>query len=117
MSSFFGLAAAGKWPAPRGENLLDGGAPFYDTYETADGRWVSIAPLEPKFFGRLCECIGRPELAERQFDPDQGGLGEELASVFATRTLADWLSFFDDEDVCVGPVATYAEGAAEFGVS
>ena len=97
--------------------LLTDGFACYRIYATADSRHLTVGALEPKFFGRLCECIGRPELAERQFDPDQGVLGDELASVFATRTLADWLSFFDDEDVCVGPVATYAEGAAEFGVS
>jgi alpha-methylacyl-CoA racemase len=49
-SIFYGLQASGAWGQPRGANLLDGGAPFYDTYETADGRWVSLAPLEPKFF-------------------------------------------------------------------
>ncbi len=52
-SIFYGLQAAGGWSEPRGANLLDGGAPFYDTYETADGRHVSLAPLEPKFFARL----------------------------------------------------------------
>ncbi len=101
--------------APRSRLLTDGFA-CYRIYATADGRYLTVGALEPKFFGRLCACIGRPELAERQFDTDQRALGEELASVFATRTLADWLSLFDDEDVCVGPVATYAEGAAEFGV-
>jgi crotonobetainyl-CoA:carnitine CoA-transferase CaiB-like acyl-CoA transferase len=101
--------------ASRAPVLTDGFA-CYRMYATADGRYVTVGALEPKFFLRLCECIGRPELAERQFDTDQRALGDELASAFATRTLADWLALLDAEDVCVGPVATYAEGAAEFGL-
>jgi alpha-methylacyl-CoA racemase len=95
--------------------VLTGGFACYRMYATADGRYLTVGALEPKFFIRLCECIGRPELAERQFGADQDALGDELASVFAMKTLADWLALFDGEDVCVGPVATYAEGAAEFG--
>ena len=95
--------------------LLSGSFACYRIYATLDGRYLTVGALEPKFFTRLCECVGRPELAERQFDDDQDALGDELASVFATRTLADWLTLLDGEDVCVGPVATYAEGAAEFG--
>jgi crotonobetainyl-CoA:carnitine CoA-transferase CaiB-like acyl-CoA transferase len=78
-------------------------------------RHLSVGALEPKFFRRLCELVGRPELGERQFDEDQDALADELASVFAMRTLDDWLTHFGDEDVCVGPVWTRAEAAAEFG--
>ena len=60
--------------------------------------------------------IGRPELAERQYDPDeQEALAAELAAVFAARPLAEWLELFEGEDVCVGPVATLAEAAQAFG--
>jgi crotonobetainyl-CoA:carnitine CoA-transferase CaiB-like acyl-CoA transferase len=100
-------------PLPR---LLTGGLASYRIYATADGRRLTVGALEPKFFRRLCELIGKPELAERQYDPDaQTQLEAELAAVFATRPLADWLARFDGEDVCVGPVATLEEGAAEFG--
>jgi crotonobetainyl-CoA:carnitine CoA-transferase CaiB-like acyl-CoA transferase len=100
-------------PVPR---LLTGGAACYAIYETADGRHLTVAALEPKFFVRLCEVIGRPELADRQYDPDgQEDLAAELAAVFAARPLAEWLDRFDGEDACVGPVATLAEAAAEFG--
>jgi alpha-methylacyl-CoA racemase len=100
-------------PLPR---FLTGGLAAYAVYETADGRHLTVGALEPKFFGRLCELIGRPELAERQLVADaQEGLAAELASVFATRPLAEWLGLFEREDVCVGPVATLAEAAAEFG--
>jgi len=82
-------------------------------YATADGRFVTVGALEPKFFARLCDLLGRPELAERQYGDDQRALGAELESLFRARTLAEWLALFDGEDVCVGPVATLAEADAE----
>ncbi len=100
-------------PLPR---FLTGGLACYRIYETADGRHLTVGALEPKFFQRLCELVGRPELAERQLVADaQAGLAAELAAVFVGRPLAAWLELFDGEDVCVGPVATLAEAAAEFG--
>jgi crotonobetainyl-CoA:carnitine CoA-transferase CaiB-like acyl-CoA transferase len=93
--------------------MLTGGLASYRIYETADGRHLTVAPLEPVFFRRLTELVGRPELAERQFDADQEALAAELASIFAKRPLADWLELFDSEDVCVGPVATIAEAATD----
>ncbi len=100
-------------PIPR---LLTGGLASYAIYETADGRHLTVAALEEKFFRRLCELLGRPELAQRQFDPAaQAELADALAETFRTRPLADWLELFDGEDVAVGPVATLTEAAAEFG--
>jgi crotonobetainyl-CoA:carnitine CoA-transferase CaiB-like acyl-CoA transferase len=96
--------------------LLTGGLASYRMYRTADGRWLTVAALEPVFFIRLCGVIGRPELAERQYVADeQEALALELAAVFASRTLADWLELFDGEDVCAGPVWTLEEAAGEFG--
>lgn len=100
----------GGEPVPR---LLTGGLACYRIYETADGRHLTVAALEPAFFRRLAELLGRPELAERQFDADQEALAAELAAIFAARPLAGWLELFDAEDVCVGPVATLAEAAAD----
>jgi len=97
------------------EKMLTGGLACYRIYATADGRFLTVGALEPKFFVRLCELIGRPELAERHYDADQGTLAEELAAIFAERSLAGWLAQFGDEDVCVGPVSTRAEAAAFFG--
>jgi alpha-methylacyl-CoA racemase len=102
----------GGEPVPR---LLTGGLACYRIYATADGRYLTVAALEPVFFTRLCEVIGRPELAERQYDRDQDTLAGELASVFTRRTLADWLELCDGEDVCVGPIATPAEAADDLG--
>ena len=95
--------------------MLTGGLACYRIYEAADGRRLTVGALEPAFFRRLTELLGRPELAERQFDSDQETLAAELAAIFETRTLAEWLELFDAEDVCVGPVATIAEAAADLG--
>jgi crotonobetainyl-CoA:carnitine CoA-transferase CaiB-like acyl-CoA transferase len=94
---------------------LTGRLACYRIYAAADGRRLTVAALEAKFFGRLCELIGRPELAERQFEADQEALAAELAAAFAAKPLAEWLELADGEDVCIGPVATLAEGAAAFG--
>ncbi len=97
------------------ERMLTGGVACYGVYETADGRHLTVAALEPKFFVRLCAVLGRPELGELQYCDAQEELGRELATAFAGRPLAEWLVRFDGEDVCVGPVATRDEAAAEFG--
>jgi len=99
-------------PVPR---MLTGGLACYRIYACADGRLLTVAALEPKFFRRLCELVGRPELAERQYDADQEALVHELAAVFAVRTLTDWLELFEQEDVCAGPVWTREEAATIFG--
>jgi len=95
--------------------VLTQGFACYRMYETADARYVTVAALEPKFFTRLCELLGRPELAARQYDAEQDAVAAALAEIFARRSLADWLALFDGEDVCVGPVATLAEADAELG--
>ena len=95
--------------------LLTGGLACYRVYATADGRHLTVAALEPKFFRRLCELLGRPELAERHYEADQEALARELAGILAGRDLASWLELFDGEDVCVGPVWTRDEAAAVFG--
>ncbi len=102
----------GGEPVPR---MLTGGLACYRIYATADGRHLTVGALEPKFFQRLCELLDRVDLADRQYDEHQHALAAELASIFATRSLADWLTHFGDEDVCVGPVWTREEAAASFG--
>jgi crotonobetainyl-CoA:carnitine CoA-transferase CaiB-like acyl-CoA transferase len=100
---------AGGDPAPR---FLTGGVPCYGIYATRDGRWLTVGALEPKFWARLCQLLGRNDLIERQLDP---AATDELAEIFVARPLGEWLARFDAEDVCVGPVSTLAEAAAEFG--
>lgn len=98
-------------PVPQ---MLTGALACYRVYETADGRHLTVGALEEKFFARLCRVLERPDLAERQYEADQEPVARELAAIFATKPLAAWLEIFEDEDVCVGPVATLAEAAAEF---
>jgi alpha-methylacyl-CoA racemase len=101
-------------PVPR---LLTGGLACYRIYGTADGRHLTVAALEPRFFSRLCELLGRTELADRQWADDQEALAAELAATIAARPMGEWLGLFEGEDVGVGPVATLAEAAAQLGRS
>ncbi len=98
------------------ERALTGGLACYRIYATADGRWLTVGALEPKFWQRLCEVVGRPDLSGRQLDADQEAVAAELGKAIAGRPLAEWLELIDGEDVCSGPVWTIAEAAAEFGV-
>lgn len=97
------------------ERILTGGLACYRIYETSDGRYVTITPVEAKFWARLCEVIGRTDLIERHYDEDQEALAAELAAVFRARPLEEWLELFEGEDVMAGPVWTLAEAAARFG--
>jgi alpha-methylacyl-CoA racemase len=98
-------------PVPR---LLTGGLACYRIYATADGRWLTVAALEPKFFARLCELLERPDLIPLHMGAHvQDDLSEELGRIFVTRTLGDWLEVFEGEDVSVGPVATLDEAAQD----
>jgi alpha-methylacyl-CoA racemase len=109
----FAAHRLGGEPVPQ---LLTGGLACYAIYPTADERYLTIAALEPKFFLRLCELLGLDALADRQYDPSaQVELVEALRARISEKPLADWLELFDGEDVCVGPVATLEEAAAEFG--
>jgi len=96
----------GGEPVPR---LLTGGAACYGIYETADGRHLTVAALEPRFWRRLCELLERPELVDRAYEPEL----PELAELFRTRPLADWLGLLEGEETCVGPVLTREEAARE----
>jgi crotonobetainyl-CoA:carnitine CoA-transferase CaiB-like acyl-CoA transferase len=98
-----------------GTPVLTRGYACYSIYECGDGRHLTVAALEPKFFGRLCELIDRPELAARQYEAEQGDLKRELAGVFAERPLEHWLDLAAGQDVCIGPVATPEEGQRDFG--
>ncbi len=97
------------------ERTLTGGLACYGIYETSDGRFLTLSPVEPKFWRRLCELLGRPDLVERQYEADQDALAAELAAVFALRPLPEWLELFDGEDVMAGPVSTLSEAAESFG--
>ena len=107
------LAAHRLYGAP--ERTLTGALACYGIYETADGRFLTITPVEPRFWRRLCELLGRGDLVERHYEPDQEALARELAAIFRSRALDDWLRLFEGEDVMVGPVATLTEAAERLG--
>ena len=106
MTSAYALRAAGVGDGPRGENVLDGGAHFYEVYETSDGRYVAIAPVEPKFYAELLERIGLdPGDAPHSMDrADWPASKAQLAARFRTRTRDEWCEVLEGTDACFAPV-------------
>lgn len=111
MTPFYGLFAAGLWSDARGENLLDGGAPFYDSYRTEDGAYLAIAALEPKFFAELARLIGLSgEDVRRQYDRAQWpALRARIAAIIAGKTRAEWVARLEGSDACAHGVLALAE--------
>ncbi|GAB1691863.1 CaiB/BaiF CoA transferase family protein [Krasilnikovia sp. M28-CT-15] len=107
-----GMQAGGQWPAPPGGNLLDGGAPFYDTYATADGGFVAVGALEPAFYAELLDGLGlagEPGLPA-QYDPaGWAELRRRFTERFAQRTRDEWAAVFEGRDACVAPVLSPGE--------
>ena len=106
MTSAYALRAAGVGDGPRGENVLDSGAHFYEVYETSDGRYVAIAPVEPKFYAELLERIGLdPGDAPHSMDrADWPASKAQLAARFRTRTRDEWCEVLEGTDACFAPV-------------
>jgi alpha-methylacyl-CoA racemase len=111
MTMMQGLFAAGAWTEERGRNLLDTGAPFYDTYETADGRFVSVGALEPQFFAELARLVGLPdeELSAHLDRQRWPALRQRLAGAFKARTSDEWRARLEGTDACFAPVLSMAE--------
>lgn len=111
MSMFFSMAAAGRFTDQRGTNLLDGGAHFYDTYETSDGEHICIGSIEPQFYALLVEKAELdPELFKPQMNPAQWPkLKAELIRVFKTKTRDEWREIMEGTDVCFAPVLSIFE--------
>jgi crotonobetainyl-CoA:carnitine CoA-transferase CaiB-like acyl-CoA transferase len=99
-----GAADARGEPLRRGAEMLNGGWACYGVYRTRDGRFVALGALEPKFFEAFCAAVGRPDLAERQYDDGGRGARAELEAIFAGRTRDEWGAFAAAHDVCVMPV-------------
>jgi len=111
LASYYGSSAAGQWVHQRESNVLDGGAPFYGLYETADGRYISIAAIEPKFFSALCDGLeidlsDMPEQYDREGWPE---MRRQFETVFATKTAAEWDSIMKDREACFGQVLSFEE--------
>ncbi|MGH3770645.1 MAG: CaiB/BaiF CoA transferase family protein [Pseudonocardiaceae bacterium] len=108
---FWSLRAPGLWSEARGTNLLDSGAPFYDTYACSDGRYIAVGALEPQFYAALLEGLGLTE-ADLPGQLDQTGwpvLRQHFTAVFASRTRDDWAALFENTDACVTPVLSFSE--------
>jgi alpha-methylacyl-CoA racemase len=111
MSMIYGFKAAGIWTDERGVNLLDGGAHFYDTYETADGKYIALGSIEPQFYAELRERAG---LAASEYDKQHDRsswpeLKQNIAAVIKTKTRDQWCALMENTDVCFAPVLTMEE--------
>lgn len=100
---------SGATPPARGADVLTGGQACYGVYATRDGGFLSVAPLEPKFWLAFCQRVGHPEWVRRQFDPS---LEAEVTTLFLTRTRAEWEAVFAGSEACVEPVLAPSELAA-----
>jgi alpha-methylacyl-CoA racemase len=113
MAMIWGLRAEGLWSEDLGVNLLDTGAPFYDTYETADGKFVSIGALEEPFYAELLERTGLaddPDFPSRDA-ANTDDLRSRLTALFETKTRDEWSALLEGTDVCFAPVLPMTEAA------
>ena len=105
MTATYALRAAGLANGRRGTNVLDGGAHFYDVYETRDGRYLAVAAIEPKFYAALLRRLDLdPDALPQTPAEDWPALKAALAAVFLTRTRDEWVAAFEGSDACVAPV-------------
>ena len=111
MLPLFGWMAAGMWRAHRGDNILDGGSPWYNSYQCADGRWVSIGAIEPKFYQQLLKVLGLDgaELPEQNDRSAWPVLQRRFAEVFKSESRDTWCQRFEGVDACFAPVLTPSE--------
>ena len=113
MAMMYGLWGSGIWTDERGENLLDGAAHFYDTYETADGKFISVGSIEPQFYALLLKHTGVDDPAfQNQLDQTNWPtLKERLAEIFKSKTRDEWCEIMEGTDVCFAPVLSLDEAS------
>ena len=111
LAIFFSLKARAQWEDRRGANLLDGGAPFYRTYECADGGYIALGALEPQFYATLCGLAGLddPAFRERGDKRNWPRLTAEMESVFRRKSRDEWCAILEGSDACFAPVLTMSE--------
>ncbi|NWZ31538.1 AMACR racemase, partial [Asarcornis scutulata] len=104
----------GFWNRPRGENLLDSGAPFYETYRTSDGKFMAVGALEPQFYEQLLKGLGldSDKLPDQLSFSDWPEMKKMFASIFAKKTQTEWCRIFDGTDACVTPVLSFDDAAS-----
>jgi len=108
----YSLFGAGIWNDERGTNLLDSGAPYYDTYETSDGKFISIGSIEAPFYAQLLDLLGLaedPDFAEQDNRDNWPVMTQRLTSIFLGKTRDEWCSVLGGTDVCFAPVLSLAE--------
>ncbi|MEZ5262092.1 MAG: CaiB/BaiF CoA transferase family protein [Acidimicrobiia bacterium] len=114
MTMFAGMMKSGAWADERGTNLLDTGSHFYDVYETADGRYVSLGSIEPQFYAELLRLSGlgeQPDLPNQLDKSQWPAMKERVAAIMRSKTQAEWCEIMDGSDVCFAPVLTMGEAA------
>ena len=111
MTMFYGLRAAGEWTDQRASNFLDTGAHYYDTYETADGKWISVGSIEPQFYALLLKHTGieDPDFKVQNDRTKWPEWKTKIAEIFKTKTRDEWCEIMEGTDVCFGPVLTMEE--------
>lgn len=110
MTLMHSLMAADRWRDERGANMLDGGTPWYDVYETADGKHMAAGPIEPKFYAEFVRLLGVDSDESERADPHAWPLlRERIGKAFACRTRAEWTEVFEGTDACVAPVLGLTE--------
>jgi alpha-methylacyl-CoA racemase len=107
--------ASGRQSNARGDNMLDGGAPFYDSYACADGKFIAVGAIEPQFYARFRELCG---LSDPLFDDQMNkakwpAQKQAIKAMFATRTRAEWIALLGGDDTCVAPVLDWDEAPAD----
>ena len=115
MTMFHAFRAMGIWADERGTNLLDTGAHFYEVYETADAKFVSVGSIEPQFYAQLVELSGLGADGDLPHQMDKGqwpSLKERLAAIFKTKTRDEWCAVMEHTDVCFAPVLSMVEAPA-----
>jgi alpha-methylacyl-CoA racemase len=114
MTNFVSQQMRGVFGGPRGSNALDGGAPYYSVYETADGLHVTLGAIEPQFFADFCERVGVPAaLRDAQGDRARWpALRDEFARIFKGKTRAEWTALLEGTDVCFAPVLPLSQAQA-----
>jgi alpha-methylacyl-CoA racemase len=105
--------AQARWRDERGVNLLDGGVPWYDVYETADGKWVAVGALEPRFYAALISGLGLTDVPDRGDPQNWPELRARLAARFKERTRDEWAATFAGSEACVEPVLSLNEAAVD----
>src|SRR6185503_17349773 len=106
MAAVYGIKARGGWTNERGSNLLDGGAPFYGTYQCKDGKWISVGSLEPQFYELLREKakMAEPSVNDRWSKDTWANNRAKLGQIFKTKTQAEWCKIMEGSDVCFAPI-------------